>query len=111
MNWRSPVTVVHGLRVRIRVGGLLRANWSVWFEGPSVGPLEGGGSCLSGTLADQAALPGMLARIRDLGLPLLGLEVAETVGTADLAGALSDPAGKYSEEVRPALTGCDRKER
>lgn len=62
-------------RVRIHVGGQLDADWSAWFEGLSVIPLANGETRLSGTVPDQASLHGLLARIRDLGLPLLSLDV------------------------------------
>ena len=60
---------------RIKVQGGLNQDWSDWFDGlsitvehPSVGL---GITTLTGTVTDQVALHGLLARIRDLGLPLL----------------------------------------
>ncbi len=67
-----------GIRVRIRIGGRLDPGWSAWFDGLDVSPLEPAETCLTGSVVDQASLHGLLARIRDLGLPLLGLEVEET---------------------------------
>ena len=64
---------------RIRVQGELREQWSAWFAGMTIEAEPDGTSLLRGVLADQAALHGVLARIRDLGLPLLSLEqVANT---------------------------------
>jgi hypothetical protein len=64
----------------IRVRGLLDPAWSAWFAGMQVrgdGPDE---SVMVGPLADQAALHGLLARIRDLGLPLLSVRRADVEG-------------------------------
>ncbi len=65
----------------IQVQGRLGETWSDWFEGMDihVEPVEGGTAIttLSGTIADQAALFGLLSRIRDLGLPLLLVERIE----------------------------------
>ncbi len=59
---------------KIRVQGELRQQWSAWFGGMTIEVQPDGTSVLHGVLVDQAALHGVLARIRDLGLPLLGLE-------------------------------------
>jgi hypothetical protein len=58
------------LRVEIRIGGQIADHWSSWFEGLAVSHTEAGETVLSGDVADQAALYGLLARLRDLGLPL-----------------------------------------
>lgn len=57
-------------RVEIVVQGQLDASWSAWFDGMTIEPVAGGTTVLRGVLPDQAALHGMLARVRDLGLPL-----------------------------------------
>jgi hypothetical protein len=62
-----------GNRWDIRVGGHLEAAWSRWFMGLTVTPLPGGMTSLHGVLADQAALYGVLDRLRDLNLPLVSL--------------------------------------
>lgn len=59
---------------RIRVQGVLREQWSAWFAGMTIEAEPDGTSILQGVLTDQAALYGVLARIRDLGLPLVGVE-------------------------------------
>ena len=56
----------------IRVEGVLGERWAAWFEGLQVGR-EGGQTVLSGPLADQAALQGVLARIGDLGMRLVSV--------------------------------------
>ncbi len=57
----------------IRVQGELPSGWSNWFEGLEVRPGPHGQSILSGPLADQAALHGVLAKIRDLNLKLISV--------------------------------------
>jgi hypothetical protein len=59
---------------RIRVKGRLDQEWSDWFDGFTITPQTGDETQLTGPVADQCALHGLLARIRDLGLPLLSLE-------------------------------------
>jgi hypothetical protein len=56
----------------IRVEGHLAADWSDWFAGLAIRQEPGGETILSGPL-DQAALHGVLARIRDLGLVLIAV--------------------------------------
>jgi hypothetical protein len=57
----------------IRVKGHLGGRWSEWFEGLEITNLENGDALLSGEIADQAALHGVLAKVRDLGLPLVAV--------------------------------------
>jgi hypothetical protein len=64
----------------IRVRGNLEERWSDWFDGFTITPLADDETLLIGAVADQAALHGLLAKIRDLGLPLLSLERAEIEG-------------------------------
>jgi hypothetical protein len=61
----------------IQVRGRLRPAWSLWFAGMEVSPLESGDTLLRGQLDDQAALFGLLARIRDLGLTLILVRYVE----------------------------------
>jgi hypothetical protein len=56
------------------VDGVLDGSWSVWLGGLDVRPLDCGETVLTGPVRDQAALHGLLNKIRDLGLPLLGVE-------------------------------------
>ncbi len=65
---------------RIRVRGQLGPQWSAWFEGLSVAE-TGGDTTLIGQLADQSALHGVLARIRDLGLELVSVTLDAEQGT------------------------------
>ena len=59
-------------RYEIRIGGVLDSRWAAWFEGLQV-TTNGGETVISGQLADQAALHGLLTRVRDLGLCLISV--------------------------------------
>ncbi len=74
---------------RIRVAGELGPEWSDWFEGLVVRTEPDGTTVLSGVLADQAALHGVLGAIRDLGLVLLGLESGEGADPTDDAATVA----------------------
>jgi ketosteroid isomerase-like protein len=66
-------TPEHGSRYEIRVKGALDARWSASFDGLNVASNARGETILTGSLRDQAALHGVLARVRDFGLPLLAV--------------------------------------
>jgi len=56
---------------QIRVKGNLDRKWSDWFDGFTIVPQANDETLLTGPVVDQAALHGLLVKIRDLGLPLL----------------------------------------
>ena len=58
---------------QIRVTGHLDREWSDWFDGLSITLEDNGETLLSGPVVDQAALHGLLRKVRDLGLPLLSV--------------------------------------
>jgi hypothetical protein len=58
-------------RYEIRVEGVLDESWSTWFDNLQIVANERGETVIVGAVADQAALHGLLRRIRDLGLTLL----------------------------------------
>jgi hypothetical protein len=62
-----------GAVYKIRVAGLVDVSWAVWFDGLTLTPQPNGETLIVGRVRDQAALHGILARIRDLNLPLLAL--------------------------------------
>jgi hypothetical protein len=55
----------------IRVNGVLDSGWSAWFDGLQMTSDERGQTTIAGQVTDQAALHGLLAKVRDLGLELL----------------------------------------
>jgi hypothetical protein len=59
-------------RYELRVQGVLDPGWSAWFEGLRVAS-DGRETTIAGPVADQAALHGLLAKVRDLGLELLSV--------------------------------------
>jgi hypothetical protein len=61
----------------ICVQGRLGSKWSDWFDGLTVSHQSNGESVLAGPVPDQAALHGILIKIRDLGLPLLSVRRVE----------------------------------
>jgi hypothetical protein len=81
-------------RYEIHIKGHLSANWSDWFDGLKVTNLDQGESLITGSVPDQAALHGLLARVYSLNLTLLGVrrvlsESGEQVlpGSSELEGA------------------------
>ena len=63
---------------QIRLKGHLDGHWSAWFEGMTISNEPNGEALLYGQLADQAALHGVLLKIRNLGLPLLAVTTIAT---------------------------------
>jgi hypothetical protein len=57
----------------IRVQGHLDARWAAWFDGLAIAHGSDCTTTIEGLVADQAALHGLLQRIRDLGLPLISV--------------------------------------
>jgi hypothetical protein len=69
---------------QIQVEGQLGERWSSWFEGLAISHDPSGKTILSGPLQDQAALHGVLMKIRDLGLPLVSLNRIDEPSKIDL---------------------------
>ena len=72
---------------QIRVEGHLGESWSPWFRGMTIRREETGETVLTGSLPDQAALHGILMKIRDLGLPLVEVATLEAGGVQDNTAA------------------------
>ena len=62
---------------QIRIKGHLSAEWTEWFGGLSVTAQDNGVTLLSGAVIDQAALYGLLRKVRDLGMPLVSVDRVE----------------------------------
>jgi hypothetical protein len=65
---------------QIRIKGHLDRQWTHWFEGLTITLEEDGNTLLSGPVADQAALHGLLKKVRDLGMPLVSVNRVEPDG-------------------------------
>lgn len=61
--------------ITLRIDGHLEPHWSDWFDGLSMRYLTDGSTEISGDVADQSALYGLLSRARDLGLTLLSVSM------------------------------------
>jgi hypothetical protein len=61
----------------IRLKGQLETRWAAWFDGLSLSHDRDGNTLLHGFVADQAALHGLLQKVRDLGLPLISVTQIE----------------------------------
>lgn len=71
-NEHEPSSQVY----QIRIKGHLDTRWTDWFEGMTI-TLENGDTLLTGPMIDQAALHGLLKKIRDLGMPLISVSPVE----------------------------------
>ena len=58
---------------QIRIKGHLGRQWTDWFEGLAITLEDNGETLLTGSVVDQAALHGLLKKVRDLGMPLLSV--------------------------------------
>jgi len=63
---------------QIRVKSHLGSDWTDWFEGLTITLEEAGNTLLTGPVADQAALHGLLKKVRDLGIPLLSVNPVQS---------------------------------
>jgi len=68
----------HGPRgYQIKIGGRLSEKWAEWFDGLTITHTEHNETLITGLVVDQAALQGLLKKVRDLGLPLLSVNPVE----------------------------------
>jgi len=65
---------------QIRIKGQLSRQWTEWFDGLIISPEDDGNTLLTGIVIDQAALHGLLRKVRDLGMPLLSVNLVNPGG-------------------------------
>ena len=63
---------------QVRLKGHLGGQWQDWFEGLAISLEDNGETLLTGPVVDQAALHGLLRKVRDLGMPLVSINRADT---------------------------------
>ena len=73
-GYLRDMQIDEGGRYEIRLQGHLNARWADWFDGLSLSQDSDGTTLLSGSVVDQAALHGLLGKVRDLGLPLIAVQ-------------------------------------
>jgi hypothetical protein len=66
-------------QVEIRVKGQISKRWSEWLDGLTIRHVEPNETVLTGPLEDQAALYGLIAKLRDLGLPLAAVILEQEI--------------------------------
>jgi hypothetical protein len=81
---------------QIRISGQLDPRWGEWFEGLTI-TLDGGDTLITGPVVDQAALHGLLKRVRDLGMPLVSVSPVESGPSTTLGAGQADVANVKSE--------------
>jgi hypothetical protein len=77
---------------QVRVRGHLRREWTDWFGGLTVTPEDDGNTLLTGAVIDQAALHGLLKKVRDLGMTLVSVN---SVGSGRAEGADTDEINSH----------------
>ena len=85
-------------RYEIRLKGHLGTRWAAWFDGLTITRDTDGTTIIHGPVTDQAALYGLLQKIRDLGLPLISVNYVEP-GPAPIPHP--DPVTQPSANRRP----------
>ena len=75
---------------QIRLRGHLGSQWTDWFGGLTIMLEEGGDTLLTGPVIDQAALHGLLKKVRDLGMPLVSVSPVEPAPPTTLGTGQAD---------------------
>jgi hypothetical protein len=79
----SATPANQALRYEIRLKGHLGRQWADWFGGMAVDLTEDGDTLLTGLVADQAALHGLLRKVRDIGIPLVSVNEIHHVPSSE----------------------------
>lgn len=72
-----PTEIDRPVTYEIRIGGRLGPQWAGWFDDLAIAVDESGATCLTGLVADHPALFGLLKKVRDLGIPLLSVNIVQ----------------------------------
>ena len=101
-NEHNPAIEPSHIQVyQIRIKGHLGADWTDWFDGLAITLQDNGETLLTGPVVDQAALHGLLRKVRDLGMVLLSVMCMQP-GQADAI------ASRYAaEKGDPPLRQCE----
>ena len=89
----TPVTTTEHdkpWQCELRIKGHLDDRWADWFEGLTITREDNGETRLTGPVVDQAALHGLLKKVRDLGLPLVSVNRIEPDQAAAAQAAATD---------------------
>ena len=71
------------MKVEIRVKGHLDKNWTEWLDGFTLTHTEQDETILTGSVQDQAALYGLMAKLRDLGVKLIAINFGEQAANSE----------------------------
>jgi hypothetical protein len=92
---------------QIRITGQLGSRWADWFEGLTI-TLDGGDTLITGPVVDQAALHGLLKRVRDLGMPLVSVSPVEPGPPTTLGSGQAGVSDVKSEAGVGGLSTSDQ---
>ena len=81
-------------QVEIRVKGQIDQHWSDWFDDLTVTHTDQNETVLTGPIVDQAALHGLLAKLRDLGLPIVSVNLSEVADQEAVTEEFSDRSNR-----------------
>ena len=96
------MTIAPGAGYRLRVDGHLDQHWSTWFAGLTVTHEDNGTTCLTAAVTDQAQLHGLLAKIRDIGVTLISVDVVDL--------ATTEPASRSTPETLCGDLACRQRQ-
>jgi hypothetical protein len=87
MSQTPPADRDEPVHFEIRVKGHLEPRWSDWFDGLALTRESAGTTSISGPVADQAALHGLLQKLRDVGVPLISVTQVDPAPLTHDSGA------------------------
>jgi hypothetical protein len=89
------------VKYEIRIEDGLDEGWTAWFDGMQIINEPCGVTVITGVVADQSALHGVLAKVRDLGLPLLSLQRIDSEHRQDQSKTTSDRTDRATPRGTP----------